>query len=171
MYNIFEYEYFSEVISVLALLISIASFMYARLANRFSVEVSDTYRIKQASIPNLIFFTVTNVSIKAIKIENVELFNADNQLIKHLNYDPQITYKNVPTTSGFSLPMTSAQPANWEYQNPFSELKVLTPNEKVEYSYYVSSKDIPTSLKISANKRIKGFKKEKLVSIDFPERK
>ena len=62
---------FSNIIAVIALLVAIASFLYAYLSNRPSIEISDFYTDQLDNENNLIKcgFVIANVSPKQLPLK------------------------------------------------------------------------------------------------------
>lgn len=135
---------FSNIIAVIALLVAIASFLYAYLSNRPSIEISDFYTDQLDNENNLIKcgFFLANVSPKTITVKEINLFDSDNMKLDNIHIqspkDAHMRYPN-PLTSPYSC-------------CPFDENEIFIPNATIEFSYHLKEK--PKAIEIVANKRI-----------------
>lgn len=142
---------FSNIIAVIALLVAIASFLYAYLSNRPSIEISDFYTDQLDNENNLIKcgFVIANVSPKTITVKEINLFDSDNMKLDNIHIQsPKDAYMRYPN------PLTSPYSCC-----PFDENEIFIPNATIEFSYHLKEK--PKAIEIVANKRIWYFSKKR----------
>lgn len=131
---------FETLISLIALIVAIASFIYTWHFNRYSITVDSQYR---DVIEGQLYysFAVNNTSGRSLTIKNVELFDKSNCLI---------------TDNGFVFAEDGDPERNPAFNSdPFIESFVLMPYSNVEFSYYVDAK--PSKIKIITDHKINRF--------------
>ncbi|WP_368868124.1 hypothetical protein [Staphylococcus haemolyticus] len=139
---------FSNIIAVIALLVAIASFVYAYMNNRPSIEISD-YHVAPLDFDNLICFSfvIANTSTKSIVVKEIRLINSKGEQMKHIEVEPSndewLKYSN-PTFSPYNT---------YVLERP----EMFIPNAKLEFSYHLNEQ--PTTVEIVADKRINRFSK------------
>lgn len=142
---------FSNIIAVIALLVAIASFLYAYLSNRPSIEISDFYTEQLDDENDLIKcgFVLANVSPKTITVKKINLFNSSNMKLDNIHVQaPEDDWKKYPN------PLSS--PYNCY---PFEENEIFIPSATIEFSYHLKEK--PKTIEIVTNKRIWHFSKKR----------
>ena len=142
---------FSNIIAVIALLVAIASFLYAYLSNRPSIEISDFYIDQIDNENNLIKcgFVLANVSPKTITVKEINLFDSDNMNLDNIHIQaPEDDWKKYPNS--FASPYSCS---------PFTENEIFIPNAKIEFSYHLKEK--PKVVEIVTDKRIWYFSKKR----------
>lgn len=141
---------FSNIIAVIALLVAIASFIYAYMSNRPSVEISD-YHVKILKFDNLINFSfvLANTSSKTIVVKEIKLINNNGDFLEHIDVEP-------PKDEWLKYPNPSFSPYNtYILERP----ETFIPNAKLEFSYHLNEQ--PITVEIITDKRIKGFSKKR----------
>lgn len=142
---------FSNIIAVIALLVAIASFLYAYLSNRPSIEISDFYTEKLDNENNLIKcgFVIANVSPKTITVKEINLFDSSNMKLDNIRVQaPDDDWKKYPNHL-FS-------PYNCY---PFDNNEIFIPNATIEFSYHLKEK--PKVIEIITNKHVWYFSKKR----------
>lgn len=135
---------FSNIIAVIALLVAIASFVYAYMSNRPSIEISDLYtdQLDNENEPIKFGFVLANVSPKTITVKEINLLDSSNKKLENIHVQvPEDDWKKYPNP--FSSPYSCS---------PFTENEIFIPNAKIEFSYHLKEK--PKVIEIVTNKRI-----------------
>lgn len=131
---------FETLISLIALVVAIASFLYTWHFNRYSITVDSRY--KDAIEGQLYYsFVVNNTSGRSLTINNVELFNKDDHLI---------------ADNGFVFARDGDLERNPAFNSdPFTESFVLMPYSDIEFSYYLDER--PSKIKVTTDHKIDKF--------------
>lgn len=129
---------FETLISLIALIVAIVSFIYTWHFNRYSIFLDSRVR-EDVDGHNYYSFIVSNCSPRTLVIDNIELLSSNNQSLQDNGY--------VFAQPGdlYSSPAWNSQP----FQNPVN----LLPYSNVEFSYYLDT--YPSKIKVSTNHRIK----------------
>lgn len=141
---------FSNIIAVIALLVAIASFVYAYMNNRPTIELSD-YNVKPLDFDNLqcFSFILANTSSKTIVVKEIRLINSKGEQIEHIEVEP-------PKNEWLKYPNPSFSPYNtYVLERP----ETFIPNAKIEFSYHLN--ETPTIVQITTDKRINGCSKKR----------
>lgn len=142
---------FSNIIAVIALLVAIASFVYAYLSNRPSIEISDLYtdQLDNENEPIKFVFVLANVSPKTITVKEINLLDSSNKKLENIHVQvPEDDWKKYPNP--FASPYSCS---------PFTEIEIFIPNAKIEFSYHLKEK--PKVVEIVTDKRIWYFSKKR----------
>lgn len=154
-----SFELWGFIIALIALFISFYSIYYTKKGDKYSIEVKDTYIRTEPGRPALVSFSIFNDSKNSLKILKVELFFSDGRIMKPLDYVPEQTYSqagfyNVPNYIHSS-----------EYSSPLEHEEILAPYTEIDLSYYVNPYSLDINVKVTCDKPINKFAKEKLFSI------
>lgn len=132
-------------ISVISLIISIGSIIYAYFNKKIDLEIiSPWYDAKYDS--TYISFTLVNSSESSVLINNIVLFK-DNEIIKDNGFTPKVN----PYDSIHSI----------RFSDPFEDKEYLAPFETISYAYYIESDKIPNRILITSSKRLTVLRKKK----------
>lgn len=171
-------------LTLITLIVSVASFVYAVLNNKYSVEVTDI-KFETNREHYYLTFKLTNTSTKSLKIEKVTL-SRNNHLISKIDFSPEdyddnkqkqkakewedeqakdsetfVGFKMRPVINPHDHPILRVIPLKHHVIDPNLPL-LLTPYQQVTFSIYVSGK--PDTIAIYTNKRMI-FKKKKSFSV------
>lgn len=160
-------EFWNFVIAFSALSLALYSIYYTRKKDAHSIEITNAYISLVESRPALIMFNVVNTSNSVIRIENVELFAMDGKQFEHMNYKPKP--KTTYTGAGhFKIPVPELIHP-YEYASPFNDSEVLPPFEKLELRYYLNPYSHVIKIKVTCNRPIHRFRKNKSFTIHLKE--
>ncbi|MEX6366496.1 hypothetical protein AB6F05_12865 [Staphylococcus haemolyticus] len=142
---------FSNIIAVIALLVAIASFVYAYMSNRPSIKISEFYtdQLDNESEPIKFGFVLANVSPKTITVKEINLLDSSNKKLENIHVQaPEDDWKKYPNPS-FSPYDT------YVLERP----EIFIPNAKIEFSYHL--KEQPKVVEIVTDKHIYYFSKKR----------
>ncbi|MEY8370157.1 hypothetical protein AAK938_01460 [Aerococcaceae bacterium 50-4] len=156
---LFKLDFWNLIIALLALILAIYSIWYTRRKDRYSIEVIEAEYFQNDSDPYLIFFKVFNTSNAPITITDIQLLDFHEHIVETLDFEPG---------SNSKFPYGPIDiPANWRYQKPFTDSKIIPSENYAEFSYYLNPLVSPMIIKVSTNHNIQWFSKTKLFKVKF----
>lgn len=128
---------FETLISLIALVVAIASFLYTWHFNRYSIFLDSRIR-ENVDGQKYYSFVISNCSSRALVINDVELLNSKNQQLQDNGFV-------------FAEPGDIYSSSDWNSE-PFNNPVTLLPYSNTAFSYYLD--EYPSTIKVSTNHRI-----------------